>query len=367
LSWSLVSQLMEKSDPAIPTDMIIQLEEQEEEDEEGFHLVRKPTEVGVHKIVLSLVSPLFRQHIYGSHPSSTLTMPGVKLPALQTIISHIYGQEVDWSRLTKDEMEQVGQIASQYQIAGLVQLEAGDTRDQEEEGVLVQINVLNTEDEDDENINLEIQSSDSEYEEENKFIEQFMAGETDDEEMAELEDEKETKESQYDEEDEHLEDEYLRALEMFEEMNTQESISSPEIERILEEENNSVTNIMKNQDEEYNEAVSKEAECENCGCVACRDGHVIGSTLELRGKLGCQVAVANCVTSYWGNGYRAQRGQVTSLDSLSTVSVRWVDGSESQYNVYHTEKPETDSVLCFHCREEPSQNNDWRNKEHRYY
>jgi len=63
-----------------------------------------------------------------------------------------------------------------------------------------------------------------------------------------------------------------------------------------------------------------------------------------------QVAVANCVTSYWGNGYRAQRGEVTKIDSTDRVTVQWVDGSESQFNVHPTERPETDSVLCFHCR-----------------
>ena len=77
--------------------------------------------------------------------------------------------------------------------------------------------------------------------------------------------------------------------------------------------------------------------------------------------------MANCVTSYWGNGYRAQRGevcndfivasypskktkplacarhsvfifvfQVTKIESTDRVTVQWVDGSESQFNVHPT-------------------------------
>jgi len=103
-------------------------------------------------------------------------------------------------------------------------------------------------------------------------------------------------------------------------------------------------------DEDEDMAEAEEAMCENCGCIACKDGEVIASTLEFEGRLGCQVAVANCVTSYWGNGYRAQRGEVTKIESTDRVKVQWVDGSESQFNVHPTERPETDTVLCFHCR-----------------
>merc|ERR1712240_186711 len=63
-----------------------------------------------------------------------------------------------------------------------------------------------------------------------------------------------------------------------------------------------------------------------------------------------EVAVANCVTSYWGNKFRAQQGKVSKIDCLDRVTVRWVDGSESQFNVHPTDRPDTDTVLCFHCR-----------------
>jgi len=113
-------------------------------------------------------------------------------------------------------------------------------------------------------------------------------------------------------------------------------------------EDNSCT-LDTDEDEDMVEA-EEERLCENCNCIACKDGEVIASTLEFGGRLGCKVAVANCVTSYWGNGYRAQRGEVAKIDSTDRVTVQWVDGSESQFNVHPTERPETDTVLCFHCR-----------------
>jgi len=294
------------------------------EGEEGFQVVREPIEVGVHRLVLALVSPPLRKILYSEDNIRCLTLDGVALPALQAVLGHVYGQRVDWHSLTTVHLEQVSRIAKEYEIIGLTP-------------VLTEMYALEMEKE-----------------------EQRMELEGSNEEKEELKEEEEERKDYEDLDDEELEireSEEETALEMFDPISVgiTECLSDAEIDAIpLVEEDEQSKKIGNDEEEildtEGEELSENEEECINCGCLACRDGQVIGSTLQLGGKLGCQVAVANCVSSYWGSGYRAQRGEVTKLDSLSTVSVRWVDGSESQYNVYFTEHPDTDSVLCFHCR-----------------
>jgi len=91
--------------------------------------------------------------------------------------------------------------------------------------------------------------------------------------------------------------------------------------------------------------------CENCGSSPCKDGQMIVDTKELIDRNHCRVAVPNCAKNCWGDGYRAQHGEVVNIESAQTVLVRWVDGSVSQYNVYDSDHLDTDSVLCFNCIE----------------
>jgi len=348
LSWSLVSQLMDPTDPCIPpTDMTFHLEEEEdteEDEEEGFHLVRGAVQVPAHSLVLSLVSPVFRHMLYGDNPVSSVHLVGVSLPALRALISHIYGCQVDWTSLTTTQIQQVWQMGNQYEIVGLkeaktehtLELSDGEQEQQYEQALAMfdTVSVSSTESFYDEDT-----VEDMENMEENIAVEKEEKGKT----LVMFDDVSVNSPGSF--YDKNIETVPVEEMEKLEENS------------LFEEEEN-----YEDYEEKYEEAYESvyrdggdeeivEMKCSNCDCVACRDGQVICSTLEFGGRLGCQVAVANCVRSYWGNGYRAQRGEVTKLDSPSTVTVRWVDGSESQYNVYITENPETDTVLCFHCRE----------------
>jgi len=221
----------------------------------------------------------------------------------------VYGTIVDWSALDQDTRTQVVSLASYYQIAGLERAVA-----EVEEELLEQL-FTDT-----------LQKELDEKDETMELFETLSVGtiETDiDTDSIATEEDQEEKE-----------------WETYEDLVSEEEVKEWGTNRDLD---------MTSKAAEAAEETEGE-ECGNCGCEACRDGQVICSTLELEGKLGCQVSVANCVVAYWGAGYRAQRGQVTRLDSSSTVSVKWVDGSTSQYNVYRTERPDTDPVLCFHCR-----------------
>merc|ERR1719481_756316 len=123
-----------------------------------------------------------------------------------------------------------------------------------------------------------------------------------------------------------------------------------------------VENYEKQGDEEF-EIITKEKDkvsepasfgdfdmCSNCKSSPCQDGSMIVDTQDM--DIGTKVAVPNCCKSYWGEGFRSQHGKVVKIDSLNMVTVHWVDGSESQYNLYRSQHPETDSVLSFNCRDE---------------
>lgn len=310
LSWALMSQLRDGSGPQIPTDFLIQLvgEEEVEEGEEGFHVVREPVEVCCHRLVLALVSPVLRNLLYRQdNPVDILRLGGVSLAALTAVLAHVYSSPTGWQEeLSQAHRSQVLYMARQYQIAGLeeaVEEGEGSNTSAGEEEKLLKANHSQTLDEKEDFEEIEATALEA--------FETISVSSTDllsDADIAEI------------------------PLDLYDNDNTEvdsDEYEEPEVDNVEEDE---------------------EEECGNCGCVACKDGQVIGSTLQLGGRLGCQVSVANCVASYWGSGRRAQRGQVTRVDSLSTVTVHWVDGSDTQFNVHFTERPETDSVLCFHCR-----------------
>lgn len=312
LTWSLMSKLVDDTWPRIPTDFTIHLVDEEAgEWEEGFQVLREPVQVEAHRMVLALVSPVLHALLYNNdQPPSSITLE-CSSGALSAVLAHIYGRQLEWARLTPTERDQVVSLGRQYQIVGLLEAAAVAEEELLDElfAVSLQTKLLSSEEEKTTTIPLDGQSDN---------VMKSLTNDTADSSV-------------------QLDNASSRKV----------SISL--VENINNEaaENNSRT-LDIDEDEDMTEA--DEATCENCDCIACKDGEVIASTLEFGGRLGCQVAVANCVTSYWGNGYRAQRGEVTKIDSTDRVTVQWVDGSESQFNVHPTERPETDSVLCFHCR-----------------
>jgi len=312
LTWSLMSKLVDDTWPRIPTDFTIHLVDEEAgEWEEGFQVLREPVQVEAHRMVLALVSPVLHALLYNNHqPPSSITLE-CSSGSLTAVLAHIYGRQLEWARLTPTERDQVVSLGRQYQIVGLLEAAAVAEEELLDElfAVSLQTKLLSSEEEKTTTIPLDGQSDN---------VMKSLTNDTADSSV-------------------QLDNASSRKV----------SISL--VENINNEaaENNSCT-LDTDEDEDMTEA--DEATCENCDCIACKDGEVIASTLEFGGRLGCQVAVANCVTSYWGNGYRAQRGEVTKIDSTDRVTVQWVDGSESQFNVHPTERPETDSVLCFHCR-----------------
>jgi len=328
LSWSLMTKLVDDSLPLIPTDLTIHLVEEEEveeeEDEGGFQVVREPLQVEVHRLVLALVSPVLRTLLY-NHPQPPSITLACRSGALRAVLDHVYGRQIDWARLSSGERDQVTALGKQYQIEGLL-----ETIRLAEEDLLDSLFATS------------LQSS-------------LLSTEPD------------------------IPDNFCATSQQTSNLLSppEEKATIAEVESRLSEEsefpanytNNIVSSVDTDQDDEMVEGEEKEEKsCRDCGCLACLDGEVIASTLDFGGRLGCQaaenlnnttcfilnsiteVAVANCVTSYWGNRFRAQQGKVSKIDCLDRVTVRWVDGSESQFNVHPTDRPDTDTVLCFHCR-----------------
>jgi len=140
---------------------------------------------------------------------------------------------------------------------------------------------------------------------------------------------------------------FLSPIIMDEKRNEEDADDSEEFE-MVDEENISVESMSETCDEEEE---ILDSNCSNCGYFPCRDGKMITRSDEIQG-MDTKVAVPNCCKSYWGHGFRSQHGKIVKIDSLNTVTVKWRDDSVSQYNVYHTENPDNDSVLCFNCLEE---------------
>jgi len=337
-----MTKLVDDSLPLIPTDLTIHLveeDEEEEEDEGGFQVVREPLQVEVHRLVLALVSPVLRTLLY-NHPQPPSITLACSSGALRAVLDHVYGRQMDWARLSSRERDQVTALGKQYQIEGLLE----SIRLAEEDlldnlfAISLQSSLLSTEPDIDDNFCATSQQTS------NLFLSPLEEKAT----TAEVE-------SGVTEESE------------FTANYTNNIVASAMKERITQDGHKDTVDT--DQDDEMVEGEEKEEEvCKNCGCLACLDGEVIASTLDFGGRLGCQaaenlnnttcfilnsiteVAVANCVTSYWGNGFRAQQGKVSKIDCLDRVTVRWVDGSESQFNVHPKDRPDTDTVLCFHCR-----------------
>lgn len=311
-----MSKLIDDTLPRIPTDLTIHLVEEEAgEWEEGFQVVREPVQVEAHRMVLALVSPVLHALLYNNdQPPSSITLECSSC-ALAAVLAHIYGRQLEWARLTPTERDQVVSLGRQYQIVGLLEAVAAAEEELLDElfAASLQTRLLSSEEDKTTAIPLASQSD--------KVIERMQSRTND------------TTDS---------------SVELDNSSSRKVSISLVKDIKNNEVAENTSCTLDTNEDEDMTEA--DEATCENCDCIACKDGEVIASTLEFGGRLGCQVAVANCVTSYWGNGYRAQRGEVTKIDSTDRLTVQWVDGSESQFNVHPTERPETDTVLCFHCR-----------------
>jgi len=337
-----MTKLVDDSLPLIPTDLTIHLveeDEEEEEDEGGFQVVREPLQVEVHRLVLALVSPVLRTLLYNHPQPPSLTM-ACSSGALRAVLDHVYGKQMDWARLSSGERDQVAALGKQYQIEGLL-----ETIRLAEEDLLdnlfatsLQSSLLSTEPDILDNFCATSQQTSN----------LFLSPPEEKATTAEVE-------SRVTEESE------------FTANYTNNIVASAMKERITQDGHKDTVDT--DQDDEMVEGEEKEEEsCRDCGCLACLDGEVIASTLDFGGRLGCQaaenlnnttcfilnsiteVAVANCVTSYWGNRFRAQQGKVSKIDCLDRVTVRWVDGSESQFNVHPTDRPDTDTVLCFHCR-----------------
>jgi len=332
-----MTKLVDDSLPLIPTDLTIHLVE-EEEDEGGFQVVREPLQVEVHRLVLALVSPVLRTLLY-NHPQPPSITLACSSGALRAVLDHVYGRQMDWARLSSGERDQVAALGKQYQIEGLletIRLAEEDLLDNLF-AISLQSSLLSTEPD---------------------ILHNFCATSQQTSNLLPPSEKKATTaevKSRVTEESE-LPSNYTNNI-----------IASAMKEHITQDGHKDTVDT--DQDDEMVEGEEKEEEvCRNCGCLACLDGEVIASTLDFGGRLGCQaaenlnnttcfilnskteVAVANCVTSYWGNRFRAQQGKVSKIDCLDRVTVRWVDGSESQFNVHPTDRPDTDTVLCFHCR-----------------
>jgi len=236
LTWSLMSKLVDDTWPRIPTDFTIHLVDEEAgEWEEGFQVLREPVQVEAHRMVLALVSPVLHALLYNNdQPPSSITLE-CSSGALTAVLAHIYGRQLEWARLTPTERDQVVSLGRQYQIVGLLEAAAVAEEELLDElfAVSLQTKLLSSEEEKTTTIPLDGQSDN---------VMKSLTNDTADSSV-------------------QLDNASSRKV----------SISL--VENINNEaaENNSRT-LDTDEDEDMTEA--DEATCENCDCIACKDGEV---------------------------------------------------------------------------------------------
>jgi len=236
--------------------------------------VREPVQVEAHRMVLALVSPVLHSLLYKNDQSPSFITLECSSGALAAVLAHIYGRQLEWARLTPTERDQVVSLGRQYQIVGLLEAVAVAEEERLDElfTVSLQTRLLSSEEEKTTTISLADQSD--------NVIERMQSPTNEKTDSSVQLDNSSSRKV---------------PISLTEDLNNEAA-----------EKNSYILDT--DEDEDMTEV--DEAACENCDCIACKDGEVIASTLEFGGRLGCQVAVANCVTSYWGNGHRAQRGKV---------------------------------------------------------
>jgi len=287
-TWDLVAQLTDGKF-GVPADVTFLFE-----DENEFEVIGEveAEEVNCHKVILALVSKKFREMCYGTstNMSKTIRIKDVSRKVFTRMISYIYGSKTDFEKLSLPELLELVNAAEEYEVVGLTDalIEMIDNFPVNEENLLETLNMS------------------AEFE---KFPD--IAGKL-----------------------------FIHCANYIK-SNIKDHT---EIEGFIDQ-----LDLSKNAREELIAVLTSltPPPCSNCSQSPCLDSSTIPNTEKV--VVGSTVAVINnnC-PGYWGTATKAQHGQVTKLVAHQTVRVLWCDGSESDYNVYLTDRKQ-DPQLVYHC------------------
>ena len=116
--YSILTPLL---DPAfgIPTDVTFQIFE----NYEGNNLEICQGNVEAHKMVLGLVSPVFKSEFFGPAKETKDIIPvrQTTLKSFKLLIDYIYSIRIEWSKLSILELYDVVNLAEKYQIQDLLE------------------------------------------------------------------------------------------------------------------------------------------------------------------------------------------------------------------------------------------------------
>ena len=87
-----------------------------------FRIVSSGNEVKAHKYVLALASPVFKREFFGDakETKDVIPIPETTEESFKTMIYFAYGKEIDWKKMTVDELYDVVNMAEKYDIEALM-------------------------------------------------------------------------------------------------------------------------------------------------------------------------------------------------------------------------------------------------------
>ena len=284
-TWALVSQLAHP-EFGIQSDVTFQFV-----DDNGFEVIDVDhiidEEVKAHKMILALVSQKFKDIFYTTPPSSDVfVIKNVAKDVFAAMIAFIYGNREDLENLSMTELLELVILAEEYEVVGLVKT----TMELIENFSVTEENLLET-------------------------VKEVLEFENISDVMF------------------HHCAAYIKANLNLSEI--EEFITCLDQEKMVAEKLRCAMSLL------------IPPPCSNCLSSPCLDKTTIPHTERL--VAGCQVAVQNnnCPDK-WGSSPLGQHGEVTKMTSLQMVQVAWCDGSESEYNVHHTDN-KNDPQLVYHC------------------
>jgi len=83
----------------------------------------QPGEVKAHRLIIGLLSPVFRNQLYGltQDTEDVISVKGTTKKAFQTLIDFIYGKKIDWKVMSLSELFDVVNLAEMYILPELME------------------------------------------------------------------------------------------------------------------------------------------------------------------------------------------------------------------------------------------------------
>eukprot|EP00092_Neocalanus_flemingeri_P017120 GFUD01018515.1.p1 GENE.GFUD01018515.1~~GFUD01018515.1.p1 ORF type:complete len:285 (-),score=57.88 GFUD01018515.1:89-943(-) len=110
-SFPFCASISKSLDPSfgIPTDVT-------------FQILTSGKEIQAHKYVLALASPVFKKQFFGDakETKDLIPVPETTEESFKTMIDFTYGKEIDWKKMTIEELFNVANMAKKYLIDTLM-------------------------------------------------------------------------------------------------------------------------------------------------------------------------------------------------------------------------------------------------------